>query len=250
MAQATVTRQGLDVDAAARQLTGADATQIVRWASDTFGDGLVMTSSFGAQAAVMLHLVTRVVPGIPVIFIDTGYLFPETYRFAEELTQRLRLNLKVYQPVLSPARYEALHGRQWEMGEQGLAEYNRMRKVEPMQRALRELNARAWLAGLRRQQTDYRAGLRVVEFQDGIYKVYPILEWTTRDVHEYLKKHDLPYHPLYEKGYRSIGDTHSTEPTFGRAPERAGRFGGLKQECGLHIPTSREEDQSRASSDL
>lgn len=254
MANATVTRHGVDVDAAARELAGADATQVVRWAVDTFGDGLVMTSSFGAQAAVMLHLVTRVVPNIPVIFIDTGYLFPETYRFAEELTQRLRLNLKVYQPVLSAARYEALHGRQWEMGEQGLVEYNQMRKVEPMQRALRDLGAKAWLAGLRRQQTDYRASLRVVEFQDGIYKVYPILEWTTRDVHEYLKKHDLPYHPLYEKGYRSIGDTHSTEPTFGRTPERAGRFGGLQQECGLHmdlhIPESREEDQSRASSDL
>jgi phosphoadenosine phosphosulfate reductase len=215
-----------------------------------FGGGLVMTSSFGVQSAVMLHLVTQISPGIPVVFIDTGYLFPETYRFADELTRRLKLDLKVYQPLLTAARYEALHGRQWETDVQGMIEYNKLRKVEPMQRAIRDLNVTAWLAGLRREQTDHRGGLRIVELQDGIYKVHPILNWTTKDVHEYLKKHDLPYHPLYEKGYHSIGDVHSTDPTFGDGPERQGRFRGLKQECGLHLPASREEDQSRSSSDL
>lgn len=241
---------GLDLEAVDGQLQGQSAEQIVRWAGDVFGPRLILTSSFGTQAAVMLHLVTRVIPDIPVVLIDTGYLFPETYRFIDLLTKRLKLNLKIYQPVLSAGHFEAVHGKLWEQGEEGLTEYNRMRKVEPMQRALRELNAAAWLAGLRKQQTDHRAGLRVVELQDGIYKIHPILEWTGRDVHRYLQEHELPYHPLFDQGYKSIGDTHSTAPVGQGVHERSGRFGGLKQECGLHLPTSVEENESRESSSL
>lgn len=250
MTSATMEQHGLDLETLNRQQDDAQPDQIVRWAADTFGQGLVMSSSFGVQAAVMLHLVTRVVPDIPVVLIDTGYLFPETYSFVETLTDRLSLNLKVYQPLLSPARHEALHGKQWEQGQEGLIEYDRVRKVEPMQRALRELKATAWLAGLRRQQTEHRATLRTIIQQDGLYKIHPILRWTTKDVHEYLKQYDLPYHPLYEKGYRSIGDTHSTVSITDEMHERAGRFHGLKQECGLHLPASAEEDQSRESSGL
>ena len=100
-----------------------------------------MSTSFGAQAAVMLHLATRVAPSIPVVFIDTGYLFPETYRFADELTTRLKLNLKVYRAVESPAWLEARSGKLWEQGAEGLARYNQIMKVEPMQRALAELGS-------------------------------------------------------------------------------------------------------------
>ena len=164
--------------------------------------------------------------------------------------ERLNLNLKVYQSHLSPARHEALHGKQWEQGPEGLAEYNQIRKVEPMHQALRELSASAWLAGLRGEQTEHRSGLRAVDLQDGLHKIHPILGWTTRDVHLYLTEHNLPYHPLYEKGYRSIGDTHSTIPVTADMHERAGRFHGLKQECGLHLPDSAEEDRSRQSSGL
>src|SRR5690606_30891832 len=145
-----------------------------------------------AQAAVMLHLASQVVPDIPVVFIDTGFLFPETYRFADELTRRLKLNLKVYQSPMSPARMVALHGPSRGRAREGLDLYDRMRKVEPMQRALGELKATAWLAGLRRQQTEHRKSLPIVGVQNGIHKVLPILSWTTKDVHEYLKKHDLP----------------------------------------------------------
>jgi phosphoadenosine phosphosulfate reductase len=239
-----------DLDRVNAQLADADAAAIVRWAADQFGQGLILTSSFGAQSAVMLHLATRVVPDIPVVLIDTGYLFPETYVFIEQLTQRLKLNLKVYQAPITPARQEALHGRLWEQGVEGLKKYHLINKIEPMQRALRELNVTAWLAGLQARQTDHRAALRTVEIQDGRYKVHPILRWTGKDVHEYLKAHDLPYHPLYEKGYPSIGDTHSTRPITAGEDERAGRFGGLKQECGLHLPTSAEEAASRDASGL
>jgi len=241
---------GLDLDAVNAELADASAEQVIRWAHDRFGDGLVMTSSFGAQSAVMLHLVTAVVPGVPVVFIDTGYLFPETYRFAHELAQRLDLNLRVYAPSMTPAHLEAIHGNLWEKGASELELYGRLTKVEPMQRALRELEVDAWLAGLRADQTDHRAGLRRVDEQDGIVKVHPILNWTRRDVGRYMAEHGLPYHPLVEKGYLSIGDVHTTRPVSESETERGGRFGGLRQECGIHLPGSVEEDASRESSGL
>src|SRR5690606_12224952 len=110
----------------------------------------ILSSSFGAQAAVTLHLVSRAKPDIPVVLIDTGYLFPETYRFIDELTERLELNLVVYRAPVSPAWQEARHGKRWEQGAAGIAAYNDEAKVEPMKRALRELEAGTWFAGLRR----------------------------------------------------------------------------------------------------
>jgi len=239
----------LQLDQVNPELDGKSAEDVIRWASEAFGKGLAMTSSFGAQSAVMLHLATRVVPDLPVILIDTGYLFPETYLFVKDMQQRLSLNLRVYTPRITPARYEALHGKTWEYAE-GLDHYHEIFKVEPLQRALEELNVTAWLAGLRSGQTDRRATLRTVEQQDGLYKVHPILNWSTKDVHDYLIKHDLPYHPLFEKGYASIGDTHSTRPITEGMSERDGRFNGLAQECGIHIPQTEAESQSRDSSGL
>jgi len=244
----------LDLHNVNQQLASASPQQVVELAAQTFSaDRLMLSSSFGTQAAVMLHLVTRVVPDIPVVFIDTGFHFPETYQFAEELTRRLNLNLKVYQSPISPARMVAMKGRLWEQGRQGLIEYDRIRKVEPMDRALQDLHPAVWFAGLRRQQTDFRKGLEKVILDPSrrLYKVHPILDWTTRDVHNYLKEHNLPYHPLHEKGYVSIGDWHSTRPiTAEDTDERDTRFQGLKQECGLHLPQTQEEAQSRDASGL
>ena len=242
--------QALDLARENRALDDADAADVVAWAANRFGDGLVMSTSFGAQSAVMLHLVSRIVPSIPVIFIDTGYLFPETYQFAKALEERFGLNLKVYGPAMTPARQEALYGKLWEQGEEGVESYLRMNKVEPMQRALSELGARAWLAGLRANQTDHRAGLRVVDEQDGRYKIHPILKWDNDRVEAYLKEHDLPHHPLYAEGYRSIGDVHSTLPTTDDMDPRDGRILGQKRECGLHLPLSEAQNASLKSSGL
>ena len=199
---------------------------------------LVLSTSFGAQAAVMLHLATRIAPNIPVVLIDTGYLFPETYRFADLLTNRFRINLKVYRAAESPAWIEARHGRLWEKGAEGLETYNQIVKVEPMQRALSELGARAWLAGLRRVQSSTRGNLPVVSIQDGRIKILPIVEWTDRDVYRYLSENDLPYHPLWEKGYVSIGDTHTTRPLTADMTPEDSRFFGIKRECGIHDPAA------------
>jgi len=239
-----------DLDAVNAQLEHAEAPAIVSWAAERFGDGLVMSTSFGVQSAVMLHLVTRIVPDIPVIFIDTGFHFLDTYKFADELTDRLKLNLKVYQAPHSAAWTLARHGKLWEQGVEGMDKLDQIHKVEPMQRALDELGATASLAGLRRGQAQSRQHLPVVVPQRGRYKVHPILNWSTKDVHDYLKRHDLPYHPLHEKGYASIGDWYNTLPITAQQHEREGRFGGLKQECGLHLPATPEESASRDASML
>ena len=236
MATADIVATAVDPAAADRNLSKAPAAARISWALDLFGGSLVLSTSFGAQSAVMLHMATRLAPAIPVIFVDTGYLFPETYLFADELTKRLRLNLKVYRAVESPAWIEARHGKLWEKGAEGLAEYNRIVKVEPMQRALFDLGARAWLAGLRRSQSSTRGSLPVVGTQDGRAKVLPIVDWTDRDVHRYLKENDLPYHPLWEQGYVSIGDVHTTRPLTAEMTPEETRFFGIKRECGLHEP--------------
>src|SRR5579872_632909 len=134
----------------------------------------VLTSSFGAQSAVMLHLVNLVVPGIPVVLLDTGYLFPETYRFIDELTEKLRLNLKVFRSDSSPAWQETRFGKLWNQGLDGIEQYNRINKKEPMERALKELSASTWFSGLRRAQAKTRARTEPIEFKRGRFKVHPI----------------------------------------------------------------------------
>jgi phosphoadenosine phosphosulfate reductase len=239
---------GLDLDAVNDRLEGSDAPSTVSWAISHFGRRLVLSTSFGAHSAVMLHLVSRISPEIPVVFVDTGYHFPETYRFAEELTQRFRLNLHVYNPQMTPARQEALYGRLWEQGPEGVQKYLSMNKVEPMQRALDALGATAWMAGLRAEQTEHRANLQRVDTQDGRYKVHPLLDWTLKDVEHYMDEHNLPYHPLYWEGYRSIGDWHSTLPTTDDMDPRNGRILGQKRECGIHLTA--EQNASFKSSGL
>jgi phosphoadenosine phosphosulfate reductase len=194
----------------------------------------VLTSSFGAQAAVMLHLVNRLVPRIPVILIDTGYLFPETYRFVDDLTARLDLNLKVVRSDASPAWQESRFGKLWDQGLPGIEQYNRINKQQPLDKAFSDLGAETWFSGLRRTQAASRAQIAPIEFKRGRYKVHPLFDWTDRDVGRYLSAHDLPYHPLWEKGYLSIGDWHTTRSLAEVDSMEELRFFGLKRECGLH----------------
>ncbi|MBF2078753.1 MAG: phosphoadenosine phosphosulfate reductase [Synechococcales cyanobacterium T60_A2020_003] len=242
----------LDIDSINQHLDSLDSAQVIKWASETFGNGLVMSTSFGIQSAVMLHLVTSVVPSIPVIWVDTGYLPAKTYRFAEELSQRLNLNLHVYQSPISPARMEALYGKLWDKQDvESLNLYDQIRKVEPMQRALEDLGATAWLAGLRRDQTSHRKNLTILTRQDPYYKVLPILGWNSKNIYDYLQAHDLPYHPMFDEGYVTVGDWHSSRPIMATDEhERDTRFHGLKQECGIHLPQTIGEEESLNSSSL
>ena len=142
------------------QLEKLDAEGRVAWALENLPGNYVLSSSFGIQAAVSLHLVNQIRPDIPVILTDTGYLFPETYQFIDELTDKLKLNLKVYRAAESAAWQEARYGKLWEQGVEGIEKYNEINKVEPMNRALSDLNAQTWFAGLRREQSGSRAHRR------------------------------------------------------------------------------------------
>ncbi|MBZ6385076.1 MULTISPECIES: phosphoadenylyl-sulfate reductase [Pantoea] len=216
------------------QLEKRSAEERVSWTLENLPGAFVLSSSFGIQAAVSLHLVTRQQPDIPVILTDTGYLFPETYRFIDQLTEQLGLNLKVFRAETSAAWQEARYGKLWEQGVEGIEQYNQINKVEPMNRALQELGAQTWFAGLRRDQSGSRANLPVLGVQRGVFKVLPIIDWDNRQIHHYLQQHNLKYHPLWDEGYLSVGDTHTTRKWEPGMAEEETRFFGLKRECGLH----------------
>jgi len=223
-----------DVERSNKQLAGASAEERVAFALAQWQPNIMLSSSFGAQSAVLLHMLSRQWPEIPVVLLDTQYLFPETYRFVDELTERLHLNLNVYASPISREWQEARFGKLWEEGLPGITQFNQINKVEPMGRALREMGARAWVTGMRRGQSSTRRELETFAMQDGIVKVHPIYDWSNKDVHQYLTRHDLPYHPLWYQGYVSIGDVQTSRPLTAELTEEETRFFGLKRECGLH----------------
>lgn len=234
------------------QLAGKSALEIIEWAYATYGSGTVLSSSFGIQSAVMLNLARTVAKKIPVVWIDTGYLPRETYLFATSLTKQLDLDVRVYQSPITPARMEALYGKLWEIETpEAHKQYGFMRKVEPMQRALKELNATALLVGVRADQTSHRESMKVVNIYDGRLKICPILKWTKQDVEEYMAAHALPYHPLKAQGYESVGDAHSSRPVTeaDKGNDRAGRFNGVQQECGLHVELNMSLDDLQVLDD-
>lgn len=223
-----------DLVLANKDLAKLTAHERVVWALQHLPGQHALTTSFGIQAAVSLHLVTQVQADIPVLFVDTGYLFPETYRFAEALTTQLHLNLHVYRSVLTPAEQEAKFGKLWEQGQEGLDHYNQLNKVEPMARAFADLGVQSWISGLRREQSTSRHDIEFVDFTRGHYRLHPLADWSSKDVWQYLRAHDLPDHPLWEQGYVSVGDVHSTRPLTAGTKEEDTRFAGFKRECGLH----------------
>ncbi|MBT0727976.1 phosphoadenylyl-sulfate reductase [Rosenbergiella australiborealis] len=226
--------QQAELTAVNQQLESLSAEERVAWALENLPGQHALTSSFGIQAAVSLHLVNQQSPQIPVILTDTGYLFPETYQFIDSLQERLQLNLQVYRAELSPAWQEARYGKLWEQGVEGLERYNQLNKVEPLTRALGELQVSTWFAGLRREQSESRSQLEILSVSRGIFKFLPIVDWDNRQVYQYLKQHGLTYHPLWEEGYLSVGDTHTTRKWEPGMREEETRFFGLKRECGLH----------------
>jgi phosphoadenosine phosphosulfate reductase len=238
----TTTSTTLDLSALNASWASATPQQIIQWAAETFGDDLIMSSSFGAESALLLHMASTIRPGIKVLFIDTGYLFPETHRFMETLRKRLDLNVWTYRTQNDPIAYLRHAGEdnpQWRKDDKACCAAN---KDEPTDRAMKELAPRAWLRGVRADQTKERAAMQKVEWSTryNLYAISPILNWNRREIHAYLKQHDLPYHPLTEKGYLSIGCNPlscTRAITAGEDP-RSGRWSGNKAECGINITNS------------
>ena len=201
---------------------------------EIYGSRLVASSSFGLQASAMLHLIRKHAPDIPIIFVDTGYCFPETYQFSQSFIEDWELDIRVFNPAISAARQEALYGKLWEQSAEVNKKYALLNKVEPMNRALSEIGGDVWVSGLRRSQSSTRIDRAFAEKQKATMKVYPILDWADAQLEAYYHEHDLPRHPLEKEGFLTMGDWHSTrKPDVGETAEDT-RFGGTKYECGLH----------------
>lgn len=232
----------LDPEALSSSLAPLRAGERLRLLYKQHGDRVVASTSFGLQAAVMLHLIHEHAPKIPVVFIDTGFLFPETYQYAEQLASNFDLDLRIYHPKFSAARIQALWGNLWENGKEGSDRYGLITKIEPMNRALQETGGEVWLSGLRRSQSKTRVERPFVEQQKKTAKAYPILDWADAQVDLYFHQNGLPRHPLADKGYVTMGDWHSTRPALD-GDASSTRFDGEKFECGLHLDSGAPDFQ-------
>lgn len=222
------------IDRLNAQFDGAAPETIIAWAADRFMPRLAATSSFQTQSVALLHLISRVRPDLPVIFLDTGYHFPETLAYRDRLVAQLGLTLRIARPAASPAETARRHGDALYRRDPDLCCY--INKVEPMQRALADLDA--WISGIRRDQTPNRATTRAIErLPDGRLKINPLVTWTHKDLWSYIHRHNLPAHPLFQQGYLSVGCAPCTAPVAPGEDERSGRWAGTgKTECGLHTP--------------
>jgi len=214
--------------------------EILTWAIDGFWPQIAMSSSFQTQSMPLLHMASHIRRDVLIFFLDTGYHFWDTLIFRERIASEWKLNvLDLYRD----SRWDAFarqNTRSLPVDDPDLCCF--MHKVQPMQKALKDL--KAWISGIRRDQTPQRAKARILELQeDGLLKINPLLNWTKADVDAYIKQHDLPVHPLLEKGYRSIGCAPCTLAIGKNADERAGRWVGRgKIECGLHTEMFTQKD--------
>jgi phosphoadenosine phosphosulfate reductase len=212
-----------DLGLVSKEFETAPASTIIRWAADEFGDSLVLAASF--EDIVLIDLAAKVAPGIEVVFLDTEAHFPETLAFVEEVRARYDLNLTVTKPGQDAAAHPC-----------GSAQCCQFRKVEPLKKAL--AGKAGWLTSLKRVDGPTRADTPIVSLDVtfGLVKVNPLATWTDDDIASYLADHDLPQHPLWSQGYRSIGCAPTTRPVGEGEDARAGRWAGLdKTECGLHV---------------
>ena len=212
-----------------------DARQLV---CEVIGEGgrACVTSSFQADCMVLLHLVTQEVPRIPILFLDTGYHFPETYAYRDEMTARYKLNTVNLLPKLTVPEQESQFGI---LNQSAPERCCGMRKVDPLFSGLAGYDT--WFTALRREQSPSRANLAArADFQlpagQHIVKVSPLADWSIAEVWAYLKLNDIPKLPLYEQGYTSIGCAPCTSPPLDPNNPRSGRWAGQKLECGIHIP--------------
>jgi phosphoadenosine phosphosulfate reductase len=214
------------------RLERASAEERLAFAVERYGAKTLFTSSFGAGSGVLLHMWSRVARRLPVVFIDTGFLFQETLRYRDELVESLGLTLVVVRPEVSRARFMATHGDDIQRVDPDLC--CAQNKIEPL--APLKGDAEAWVSGLRRDQGATRRDVPILLAEDGEpLKVHPIATFTAADVHQYLRDNGIPEHPLAARGYRSIGCEPCTRPVRDGEDERAGRWAwSEKTECGLH----------------
>ena len=211
--------------------------EIIEWGYKTFKDKLAFTTSFGIQSSVLLHLIqnSSLRDRVKIFWIDTGYLPRETYEYANTLIEKLSLNIEILQSEISPARMEAIYGKLWESKETSdLDTYHQMRKIDPLEAALTKYSIDCWGSGVRSQQTNNRKGMNYIDLIRQRLSIRPLLGWSNKEIFYYMEEKALPQHPLFYKGYTTVGDWHSSSAETSDKQGRNTRFNGLKQECGLH----------------
>lgn len=222
----------VEIEKFSQEFESKTPQEIIQWAVAEYWPEVALSSSFQTQSMPLLHMVTKIKRDVPVFFIDTGYQFWDTLTFRERIASEWKINVI---DLYRDHRWDVFarqHVRSLPLEDPDLCCY--LHKVQPMQKALQDV--KVWISGIRRDQTSARASAKILELQpDGLLKVNPLLNWTKADVARYTMEHDLPQHPLYEKGYRSLGCAPCTIAVGVNDDERAGRWAGRgKVECGLH----------------
>jgi phosphoadenosine phosphosulfate reductase len=223
-----------EIERLAQRFESSSVEEMLEWAVGQFSSGLVMTSNFGPGGLVMIDYLARIAPQTPVIYLSTGFQFAETDQLKDRLQARYGINLIEQRADLSVAEQDRIHGERLYERDSDLC--CRIRKVEPLRQALAGYDA--WIAALRRDQSSTRAQIRKVEWnaRHGLVKINPIAAWTRADAWNYILRHNIPYNPLHDDGYASIGCAPCTRRVAPGAHERSGRWEGQnKVECGIHL---------------
>ncbi|HEX5085249.1 MAG TPA: phosphoadenylyl-sulfate reductase [Blastocatellia bacterium] len=234
MNQAETSLSEFEIKQLSRRFETAGIEEILEWAVERFSPRLAMTSNFGAEGVVLIDHLARVAPRTPIIYLETGFQFAETDRLKERLRARYELNIVERRAELSVEEQNRVHGERLYERDPDLC--CRIRKVETLAEALKGYDA--WIAALRRDQSPTRANIGVVEWNErrGLVKINPLATWTRQDVWDYIVAYELPYNPLYDDGYASIGCAPCTRRVAAGAHERSGRWDGEKKlECGIHL---------------
>lgn len=231
-------------DAQTAELEGRHPEAILQWAWDRFAPSIAATSSFQTQSLPLLHMIGRSTPRMPILFLDTGFHFPETLAYRDRVVKLLGLNLQVLEPKMGHDGFLQEYGELYRRNPDLCCHIN---KVEPLERAKAGLDA--WVAGIRRDQTPAREGTPVLSRQeDGLVKICPMVTWTQEAVEGYIETHGLPQHPLHDEGFGSIGCAPCTRRVMEGEDFRAGRWAGSqKSECGIHIEDEGDSDPNQGS---
>jgi phosphoadenosine phosphosulfate reductase len=213
---------------------GWKAGRVLTWAYETFGSAVAISTAFGAEGMVVIDIASRLRRKFRLFTLDTDFLFPETYNLMDRVEQRYGVAIERVFPLLSSEKQEEIHGPElWKYAPDRCCN---LRKVEPLRRKLGELQA--WITSIRRDQTADRASAGKIEWDEkfGLVKINPIADWSSEQVWQYIRQHEVPFNVLHERSYPSIGCTHCTRPVLPGEDPRAGRWAGSsKTECGLHI---------------
>jgi phosphoadenosine phosphosulfate reductase len=217
-------------------LSAASPQEILRWAVDRFHPRLMMATAFGAEGCCIIHMLAGIEPGVTMINLDTGYQFPETLALRERIKERYGIEVEYVRPDQTVAEYEAEHGGPLHGHRPDQCCHDR--KILPLRKAVQRIAPRAWISAIRKDQTTDRGQAAVVQWDAKfqLVKVNPLLNWTKKEVWGFIVKHDVPYNPLHNEGYPSIGCWPCTRAVQPGEDDRAGRWAGkVKKECGLHV---------------